>query len=37
MNAIDWDSPTWGQPGHNVHESAWAPDRKHADETGDDQ
>ena len=19
---IDWDSPTWGQPGHNVHVSA---------------
>jgi hypothetical protein len=18
---IDWDSPTWGQPGHNVHAS----------------
>lgn len=19
MIVIDWDSPTWGQPGHNVH------------------
>lgn len=19
---IDWDSPTWGQAGHNVHESS---------------
>lgn len=19
MNAVDWDSATWGQPGHNVH------------------
>lgn len=19
MNVVDWDSPTWGQPGHNVH------------------
>lgn len=18
---IDWDSPRWGQPGHNVHEA----------------
>jgi hypothetical protein len=17
--AVDWDSPTWGRPGHNVH------------------
>ena len=32
---VDWDSPTWGQPGHNVHESAWAADKKHADETDD--
>lgn len=37
MTAVDWDSPTWGEPGHNVHEAAWAPDQKHADETGDDQ
>lgn len=34
---VDWDSPTWGQPGTNVHVATWAPDRKHADETGDDQ
>lgn len=19
--SVDWSSPTWGQPGHNVHES----------------
>lgn len=19
MSAVDWDSETWGQPGHNVH------------------
>jgi hypothetical protein len=27
---IDWDSPTWGREGHNVHESdtgTWVPDR----------
>lgn len=22
MTAIDWDSPTWGKPGHNVHIAA---------------
>lgn len=33
---VDWDSPTWGQPGSNVHEAAWAPDPKHADETKDE-
>lgn len=34
---IDWDSPLWGQPGHNVHVSAWAPDGRHDDDTGDEQ
>jgi hypothetical protein len=27
---IDWDSPRWGQDGHNTHESesgTWVPDR----------
>ena len=27
---VDWDSPTWGQPGHNVHESSvgsWLPEK----------
>lgn len=23
---IDWNSPTWGQPGHNTHESSTASD-----------
>lgn len=23
---VDWSSPTWGQPGHNVHVATWAPD-----------
>lgn len=32
---VDWDSPTWGQPGSNVHEAAWAPDGTHDDETDD--
>lgn len=32
---VDWDSPTWGQVGHNVHESAWAPDGTHDDITDD--
>jgi hypothetical protein len=30
---IDWESPTWGQAGHNVHESStgsWVP----GDESG---
>lgn len=40
MNAlIDWDSPTWGQPGHNVHhgttDDLGNPDDKHADTTED--
>lgn len=34
---VDWDSPTWGQPGHNVHHAAWALDKRHDDETGDEQ
>lgn len=34
---IDWDSPLWGVAGSNVHESAWAADSKHGDETGDEQ
>lgn len=21
MTAVDWDSPHWGKPGHNVHTS----------------
>ncbi|MDR7253735.1 hypothetical protein J2X46_002725 [Nocardioides sp. BE266] len=33
---IDWSSPLWGKPGHNVHEAAWAADRKHADETDEE-
>ena len=33
---VDWDSPTWGQPGHNVHVSAWAPDARHDDNAQDD-
>lgn len=32
---VDWDSPTWGQLGSNVHEAAWAPDGTHDDETDD--
>lgn len=30
---VDWDSPRWGQPGHNVHEAAWAADGTHDDTT----
>lgn len=30
---IDWDSPSWGQLGSNVHESAWAADGRHDDVT----
>lgn len=33
---IDWDSPTWGQAGHNVHEASWAPDGRHDDNAEDD-
>ena len=22
MTRVDWDSPNWGKPGHNVHESS---------------
>lgn len=28
MSRIDWQSPTWGKPGHNVHEDShgsWVP------------
>jgi hypothetical protein len=32
---VDWDSDTWGKPGHNVHEAAWAADGTHDDETED--
>lgn len=35
--SVDWDSPLWGQPGHNRHEAAWCADGTHDDETGDDQ
>lgn len=34
---IDWDSPTWGELGTNVHEASWAADGRHDDETGDEQ
>jgi hypothetical protein len=33
---IDWDSPTWGQPGHNVHVADWAPDGTHDDVTDEE-
>lgn len=35
---IDWDSPTWGQPGHNVHKATsgnYGPDKGHDDVTED--
>lgn len=32
---VDWDREQWGQPPHNVHESAWAADGTHDDETDD--
>jgi hypothetical protein len=32
---VDWDSPTWGVAGVNVHTASWAPDR-HTQE-GDDE
>lgn len=34
---VDWSSPTWGQPGANVHTAAWAPDRHDNERDGDDQ
>lgn len=36
MALVDWDSETWGQPPHNVHEASWAADRKHGDETDEE-
>lgn len=33
MSPVDWDSPTWGEPGHNVHIASWAPDGRHDDIT----
>ena len=26
MSPVDWDSPTWGQTGSNVHIAAWCAD-----------
>jgi len=26
MSPVDWDSVTWGRPGHNVHEASACPD-----------
>ena len=37
---VDWDSPTRGQPGHNVHHATTddlGNHGKNCDETGDDQ
>lgn len=30
---VDWDSPTWGKPGHNVHiaDNGSAVDDRHED------
>lgn len=36
---VDWDSPTWGQPGHNVHHGTTddlGDHGRHSDETEDD-
>lgn len=35
MSPVDWDSETWGQLGHNIHEAAWAADGTHDDVTED--
>lgn len=37
---VDWDSPTWGRPGHNVHQATTddlGDHGRHSDETGDNQ
>jgi len=30
--AVDWSSPTWGKPGHNVHIASDCPDKHTASE-----
>lgn len=32
MTRVDWDSPNWGKPGHNVHESSAVGDEHNASE-----
>lgn len=38
MTPVDWSSPLWGKPGHNVHYAAdgsYVVNKKHEDDGGD--